>query len=151
MQKHAERIGALLAEAGLHGALVASRQDDQSFGDAEAIYQVGSLLLRFVRDRGQDFLDIAAVNAPDQFHRFDDVEIATGLKTETQNPMEDRPEGIADTVARIASLVPVMETAFDGQHIAETVGKIAGVSESRGEGMRGILGRAVGAAQNPDK
>jgi hypothetical protein len=55
--------------------------DVKHFGDAEAVFRVGTLLLRLVRDRGQEFMDLATIAAPDKFYQFDDVEIAMGWKT----------------------------------------------------------------------
>lgn len=129
MEKHVEWIGALMAEAGLRGSLVSARQNDRYFGDAEVIYQVGSLLLRFVRDRGQNFLDIASANAPEEFHQFRDIETVMGWKAEVQNPAKESLEDIAKVVARLGALIPTLECAFDEQHSGATVAKIARVRD----------------------
>ena len=37
--------------------------DPQNFGNGEVVFRLGPLLLRFIRDRGQDFLDVASAQA----------------------------------------------------------------------------------------
>jgi hypothetical protein len=54
-------------------------------GDGHIIGQVGPLLLRFVRDRGQDWLEVGPTDAKStQFYSFQDVQIAIGWKTVSQ-------------------------------------------------------------------
>jgi hypothetical protein len=77
MASFADNITSRLADVGLAGAtLVSSSPSAQSFGDGEAVFRLDGLLLRFVRDRGQAFLDIASSAAPTEFHQYDDIEIA---------------------------------------------------------------------------
>lgn len=76
-----DSVLARLREAGIEAAeLVRTSPDSASFGDAETVFRVARQLLRFVRDRGQEFMDLGANAAPEQFYQFDDVEIAMGWR-----------------------------------------------------------------------
>lgn len=67
---------------GIEGAeLVRETLDPGSFGDGEVVFRVGPLLLRFIRDRGQDFMDLGSTMDPERFHQFDDVEIAMSWRS----------------------------------------------------------------------
>jgi hypothetical protein len=82
MENFTDSVKAQLLDAGLTDAtlVISSAPEGQPFGDADAVFRVDRLLLRFVRDRGQAFLDIASNAAPTQFHQYDDFEIAMGLE-----------------------------------------------------------------------
>ena len=151
MTRHAEWIGAYLTEAGLHGALIAERQDDRNFGNAETIYQVGGLLLRFLRDRGQDFLDIAPAAEPEQFYHFEDVEAAMNWVAAKANLAPEGPEEISKVIARMSARVPSLESAFDAQNGSATKAKIASVSAVRGAAARRRFWMASRAERNSSK
>ena len=71
-----------LATANLKDVEEVSFSPEQaSFGNSEAVFRIGSVLLRLIRDRGQEFLDLASSVEPTVFHQFDDVEIAMGWKS----------------------------------------------------------------------
>src|SRR5262245_27207216 len=95
MTNFADNITSQLIAAGLSRAtLVSSSSDGSSFGDTEVIFKLDALLLRFVRDRGQIFLDIASSAAPAEFHQYCDVEVAMGWRTIDQILARREPEAI---------------------------------------------------------
>lgn len=59
---------------------VASTAESNSFGDSEAILRIGPLHLRFIRDRGQEYMDVAFSETPDHFYMFEDLETAMGWR-----------------------------------------------------------------------
>src|SRR5262245_65487390 len=71
-----------LSGAGLGDAeLVSATLESAAFGDTTAVFRIRPLLLRFTRDRGQEFVDLASQSEPGTFHHFDDVDIAMGWRS----------------------------------------------------------------------
>lgn len=68
-----------LGEAGLGDAeLVSAAPVSAAFGDTVAVFLISPLLVRFVRDRGEVFIDLASQSAPDILHQVDDIGIVMG-------------------------------------------------------------------------
>lgn len=81
-QELVDNVVGRLNDAGIEDVqLVRASYDAESFGNAEAVFRTRPLLLRFFRDRGQEFLELATNAAPEQFYQFGDVEIAMSWKT----------------------------------------------------------------------
>ncbi|HUG67730.1 MAG TPA: hypothetical protein VMM76_08255 [Pirellulaceae bacterium] len=73
-----ETVQEELGRVGIRGAiLIEERYDPESFGNAEAVYEIGGLRFRFVRDRGQDGVDIIVPGSSDSFV-FEDLSVAMG-------------------------------------------------------------------------
>jgi hypothetical protein len=71
-----------LNEAGLGDAeLVSAAPESPGFGDTAAVFRIGPLLLRFTRERGQEFVDLTSLSEPGAFQQFDDVDIAMGWRS----------------------------------------------------------------------
>jgi hypothetical protein len=128
-----DSILARLSEAGIEAAaLVRASPDSASFGDAEAVFRVAGLLLRFVRDRGQEFMDVGADIAPERFHQFDDVEIAMGFKTIDQVLAKREPENLTEVLARVSRHLKELDEAFSPEHERFTRARIERVARDRG-------------------
>lgn len=85
MQQFRDHVEGKFQEAGLNQAeYVSCTSSSANFGSASVIFQLDTLLLRIVRDRGQEFLDLAPNSLFQNFYQFDDVEIAMGWKTVDQ-------------------------------------------------------------------
>jgi hypothetical protein len=90
-----------LREAGFADSeLVRAAAEGKSFGDAEVVCRVGTLLLRIVRDRSQEFVDIATNVRPEKFHQFNDVEIAMGWRTIDDVLAKREPEHLSEILVR---------------------------------------------------
>ena len=113
--------------------LLNAHYDKHSFGDAEALFQYGSLLFRFVRDRGQDFLDIAPTSEPDHFFQFDDVELAMGWKTIDEILSKKEPEGLKQLLVCVKENIKTLESVFSPERAAGTVALLEKISKERGE------------------
>lgn len=72
-----------LAEAGLPEGEVVFQLRLDAFGDEVLTLQVGDLLLRFTRDRGQVFVDIGSRNAPEFFNLPEHIAQAFGWSPPT--------------------------------------------------------------------
>jgi hypothetical protein len=138
----AESVAARLNAAGLGQAeLVSAVQDDASFGNAEVIFRAGSLRLRFVRDRGQEFLEMASDAAPTRFFQFDDVELALGRKTIREILAAHEPERLEVMLARLAKDVAELNDAFSGDRERLTRARVEQAARARGEAFMKWLRR----------
>jgi hypothetical protein len=104
--KHLRELGFVNA------ALIRESYDPRHFGDAEAVFRVGRLLLRFTRERGRDFLDLASTEAPEEFHFLDDVDIAMGWSSVEQVRAKHEPEALTRALDRVFRNLPILEQAF---------------------------------------
>jgi hypothetical protein len=122
-----------IESVGIEGVeLMRESFDPQNFGNGEVVFRLGPLLLRFVRDRGQDFLDIASTIAPDLFHQFDDVEIAMGWKSVEEALGKSEPEPLADILGRMRNRLGELQSAMSGNQEAFTRARIERAAEQRG-------------------
>ena len=114
MNPFADKILIEMQAAGLPFDLVSECYYPHSFGNAIVILRIPPMLLKFSRDRLQEFLDIASINSPDQWHLFHDVKIAMGWATiESVVAMQD-VEPLADVVRCVALNIAELRTAFAG-------------------------------------
>jgi len=129
-----------LTEAGIMAPeLVHASYRSESFGDAEAVFRVGRLLLRFVRDRDQEFMDIGASTRPEQFHQFDDLEIAMGWKTIDDVLAKREPEDLSQVLARVSQHLKQLDEAFSGERERFTRARVERAARDRGEAFMNRL------------
>jgi hypothetical protein len=127
---------ALLESAGFIGASLQSETPPEAhFGNSQAVFRVGWLLLRFTRDRGQDFVDLAGCLKPARFYQFDDVEIAMGWATIDHVISKVEPEPLAVVLARLRKGFDDLEKAFAADQESATRKRIERASRLRGEAM----------------
>ena len=125
-----------IESVGIEGVeLVRESFDPQNFGNGEVVFRLGPLLLRFIRDRGQDFLDVASAIAPDHFHQFDDVEIGMGWKSVEEVLAKSEPEPLADMLRRMRKRLGELELVMSGNQERFTRDRIERAAEHRGAGF----------------
>jgi hypothetical protein len=129
-----------LTEAGIIAPeLVRASSESEGFGDAEAVFRVGRLLLRVVRQRGQEFMDIGTSARSDQFHQFDDVEIAMGWKTIDELLAKREPEDLSQVLERVSQHLKELDEAFSGERERFTQARVEGAARDRGEAFMSRL------------
>lgn len=134
MQPFMQVVRDALVAAGFDRAEEASHTaESDHFGDAEAIFRLGSLLLRFVRDRLQVFVDLGSVTSPTTFHQFDDVEIAMGWKTIDEVLAKREPDDLVAVLTRIHDYAANLESAFSDDQVRLTRARIERAARDRGE------------------
>ncbi len=99
-------------------------QCDDRGQTVSATFAVGSLLLRFVRERGEDFLDVASAHEPEAYCQADDVALAFGWKTLDAVLEQRAPEPLPDVLARLHDHGSELTDAFDAQHRAATMPRL---------------------------
>lgn len=108
---------ARMQESGIVDAeILRERYDPQHFGNAEAIFQIGVLVVRFVRDRGQDFVDLGSIRTPGKFYQFDDVDVAMGWQAPHDVVDKRRPEPLSSIMERLVRHRAELEHAFSAEH-----------------------------------
>lgn len=129
----AKRIEDCLKAVGLqHAELTSSTPDSSNFGNADASCRLGPLILRFIRDRGQEFLDIASSARTDQFFPFDDIDIAMGWKTVEEVVSRREPESLEGVLARLSKHAQELTDAFSGERERLTRARIERATRDRG-------------------
>ncbi|MBN1612370.1 MAG: hypothetical protein JW940_37410 [Polyangiaceae bacterium] len=132
----------LLRAAGFDDVeLKCEKYDTQHFGNAEAVFRVGSLLIRFQRERAQDFVDLASPSRPEEFHQFDDVDIAMGWKSVEAVLAKREPEDLGSVLTRLARNFAHLEEAFSGEQERFTRARVEKAAKSRGEAFVARLRR----------
>lgn len=106
-----------LQAAGLQSPeLLSAMYDAAHFGDAEATFRIGSMLVRIVRDRDQELLNVASSPAPTQFHPIEDVEIALGWKTIDDVLARQEPESLDIAISGLAQRFDQLVDGLSGEH-----------------------------------
>ncbi len=130
----AKSIAARIGAAGLGDVeLVSEMPDSSSFGDAEAVFRLGPLILRFSMDRGQELVDVAFGHMPERFFLIDDVDIALGWKSIDEVVSRPEPERLESVLGRLAAHRPELSEAFSGRLSRRTRARIERAERDRGE------------------
>lgn len=123
-----------LSDAGLGPAtLEREMHNEDQFGNAEAIFSIGSLRLRFLRDRGQDFLELGSRAEPEQFFLVDDVEVAMGWKAVEGVLTKQHPDDLRDVLARVGAKRKELEHAFSLSNWPNSARRFESATKKRGE------------------
>ena len=138
----------LLAAAGLpSGEVIDEVVHPEHFGDGEVAFKVGPMHLRFVRQRGQDFVDVSPASVPGQYHQFGDVELAMGWETVDQVWSRNEPEPLTSVVERLQTHYAEFSEAFSSARASETLAKLSFASRRRGTAFVDHLNRLAEAAR----
>jgi hypothetical protein len=102
-----------LRAAGFEGAvLVEKLEQTGDFGNGRATFRVGTMLLRILRDRGQEFLEVAWSSAPTRFYQYDDVEIAMGWMSASDVVNRNEPEALLGVLRRFRDRIDALQDAM---------------------------------------
>ena len=95
-----QRVERMLRAKGIRSARLLS-EDNSELGEM-AIFEADNLLLRFVRDRAQEFLDVGMRTHPTEFHQFDDVAVALGWTSVDNVLGKQEPESLDSLLDQLA-------------------------------------------------
>lgn len=76
--------------------------------------------MRFVRDRNQDFLDIAFGSNLQEYIRFDDICVAMGWREIEQNFTRQQPVRLKDELLEFLRRKTLLEVAFSPEKLSKT-------------------------------
>jgi hypothetical protein len=137
----AQRVERVFRQYGIVSAGLVSVDPAGPDGVSEAAtFELDDLLLRFVRERTEVYLDIAT-KAPDpEFHQFDDVEIALGWTSVEEVLKKASPEPLDSVIARVARCVASLKAELYGPHAEWTRARILRANSDRAKLRRQRLG-----------
>jgi hypothetical protein len=135
----AGRFEDALRSAGLSAAIVRASPESRFYGDGEVVASLDTVLLRLVRDRGEEFLDLGHVSRPDRFHQFGDVELAMGWRSLDDILAMRGPEPIHVVLERLRSKLPELREAFEADRAPITEKRIEEAERRRGDAVMGRL------------
>lgn len=140
----AEVVERELNELGVNNAkLVHESYSPQNFGNAEAVYKLGNLHLRFTRDRGDDTVSIGSSSRPQHFYNIEDVAVWIGwivlddlLKYDKPINFDEAPPGPLfgppKALRLIAGDLNKLDKAFSASELMSTHAKLKDIERRRG-------------------
>ncbi len=123
----------ILAAVGIsESELLSERYDPEHFGDGEASFRLsGSIIVRLVRERGEDFVEIAARSAPGERFRWDDLCVALGWRKVEDVVGRTRPIPVEQELAEVVARASELETAVAVRRLPSTRKAVGEAGEQR--------------------
>jgi hypothetical protein len=121
-----------LHNAGLDADLIDATRASGPYGDSEAVFKLHSVLIRFVRDRRQEFVDVAAVGFPERFFQFDDLAIMMGWTSIPDVLAKTKPDEIDVILECIHAHNNEVQRAFSPDQWTKTRSQLEEVENQRG-------------------
>lgn len=109
----------------------------QSFGDAEAVYELDNVIFYFVRDRGQDSLGLSSRTSPDNFYPFCDISLMMGWESVEQIVNVVEPISLHKALGYIKDDWSRLNNMFSSGEIMSTNSKIRQAEKQRISAMFG--------------
>lgn len=132
----------LLAAVGIRdAALLSENHDPRHFGDADVRLERGPMLLRLLRRRGEDFLEVASASLPEESFAWEDVCIAFGWRTIDEVLGWTSPLPISEVLSEVARRENELMTAFKPEHAVSTRDAISEAARRRGDAFLKKLSR----------
>lgn len=132
-----------LNQLGMSNArLVHESYNPKNFGNAEAVYKLSNLQLRFLRDRDDDTVSIGSSSRPEHFYNLDDVAVWMGwislddlLKYDTPINFDEPPPGpifsLTKAISFIARDLTHLDKAFSPGELMSTHAKLKDTERMR--------------------
>ena len=114
-----------------------SLTDPKNFGNAAAVFEIGNLRLRFIRDRGQDFVDLGSSISPGQYYLFDDVSLMMGWENLKEIVGADKPISVTRALRYVQNDLNKLDKAFSAEEIMSTNAKLKSAERERVNAMCG--------------
>lgn len=133
-----EAIESELNNLGINNAkIIYDSYDPDSFGNAEAIYELDNIRFYFVRDRGQDILSLSSKISPDNYYLFSDVSAMMGWESldEIINVIE--PISLNKALGYIKADLSQLNHLFSNNEIMTTNSKLKLAEQKRTKAMFG--------------
>jgi hypothetical protein len=146
-----EKVERELERLGFHGAkLVRESYSSDSFGNAQAMYQIDNLYINFIRDRGNDVIDLISAKPTNQkdLYNFDDLSILMGWESLDEMVRKYKysnidftkpPPGPAFSLGEALQLIEEhydeLQRMFSPKEVAATLTKLSEVSARRSKAL----------------
>jgi hypothetical protein len=110
-----------MAHAGIDTvSLLAGASEEDGFGNGKATFSLGTLVLHFLCDRGQEFLDVAPMHAPTEHFRLDYIGLALGWRRVEETMDRTEPRALADELTDVVRYRDELEKALSFSSLAAT-------------------------------
>jgi len=110
-----------LGEAGISGAtLLSERYEPKYFGNGEASFQWGSIILWLTRDRDEDAVQIAPSFESDERFQWDDVCVTFGWREVNNIVARTHSLPLKGELVEIMRRAPILDVAFGAKQFAST-------------------------------
>jgi len=120
------------AAAGIgEASLLSESFEPNHFGDGQASFRLGSIILRLVRDRGEDSVDITPSCAPHEYFRLDDICVALGWRDVQDVVARMRPIPLEDELKEVVRRAARLEAALEADQLPLTREKVREAAEKR--------------------
>ena len=104
--------------------LIRESYNPKSFGNADAVYDLGNIRFYFVRDRGQDLLNLSSRTSPGNSYPFCDVSLMMGWESIEQIVNVIEPVSLQKALAYIKTDWSRLDNMFSASEIMSTNTKI---------------------------
>jgi hypothetical protein len=126
------RVTSLLASTGIMNPEFVSSEAVSEYGDsAQVVFRLGTMLFRIVRDRGQEFVDVASIVTPEDFFQFDDLAVASGWTTIDEVLAKRKPEDLISIFSRLATHIDELMSKFSEAHELTTRNRLRRAANDR--------------------
>lgn len=112
MNPFLEKVSEALQRAHVTADLVAEVYPPDAPDDAIITFRAETLLLRFTRRAGQEFLEIACALAPGQYYWFADIEVALGWSSLERLLSRSEPPPLEEVINRLAQHLGELKKIF---------------------------------------
>jgi hypothetical protein len=138
---------AALVRAGFQGtALISERGAADPFGNSEAVFRCGKLLLRIRSDRGDEFVDLASTEHPNVYFRYEDILAGLGWKRPEEILALPRPMPLKDILEDLNRRWNDLENTLNAQRWADTLARIQKFAAQRESDFKSKLKRLADQA-----
>lgn len=121
-----------LLKAGLSAAAeVYTSSPSPSFGDCESVWELGNLRLRFVKDRGQLFVDVGSKFDESLNFVFDDISLFMKWEEPGGIINAESPVGLEHALKLIKQDLDKLENLFSKSKLQTTSKKINQISKAK--------------------
>ena len=114
-----------LLKAGLSSASEISNSSQPSgFGDTDSIWELGNLRIKFIKDRGQVFVDLGSKFNESHYFIFDDVSLLLKWQELDEIINADAPLDLATSLSLIKKDLNKLDTLFSKNELQKTTNEI---------------------------
>lgn len=141
---YAATVGSAFRQAGLvPDECLSATYDARSFGNAAVVFRVGCMRLKVVKDRGEEFIDVAGSSEGDRFHSIIDVGVALGWLSTHELLSQGTVEPLPHALQRVAEHWSELSIAMAPERLPTTEAAVRQAMEERARLMRTKLGVGV--------
>jgi hypothetical protein len=94
--------------------------DPLSFGNGRTVVKYDNLILTFIREKGDIFLEIGGLSPDRESFYFDDIRVNRGWDSVDRTLNRDSPKSIDDILVELKNNIEEIQIAFSEEYILQT-------------------------------